>query len=77
MNAKKLLKKTSGTTDKRGGKTKNLHAKAKEYQSLNPNVSYKQALKSVGQQIREANNKKDIDQEVLSDTLAELLLEKE
>ena len=63
---KKFIKKTSGSADKRGGKTKNLHAKAKEYQSNNPTITYKEALKSVGKQIRE-ENKKD-KQEVLSNT---------
>ena len=63
---KKIFKKSElGTSDKRGQKTKLLHAKAKEYQDLNKDISYKQALKDIGKQIRE---NKDKDLEVLSDT---------
>ena len=46
---KKLFKKTS---DKRGSSTKTLHQRAKEYQKENPELTYKQALQAVGNQIR-------------------------
>jgi hypothetical protein len=46
---KKLFKKTS---DKRGSSTKTLHQRAKEYQKENPELTYKQSLQAVGNQIR-------------------------
>lgn len=46
---KKLFKKTS---DKRGSSTKTLHLRAKEYQKENPELTYKQSLQAVGNQIR-------------------------
>ena len=47
---KKLFKKTN---DKRGASTKTLHQRAKEHQTQNPTLTYKQALQAVGNQIRE------------------------
>jgi len=47
---KKLFKKTN---DKRGSSTKTLHQRAKEHQTEHPELTYKQALQSVGHQIRE------------------------
>ena len=61
---KKIFKKTQAGTDKRGGKTKDLHILAKEYKDNNPSISYKQALKDVGKIIRE-NKDKDLE---ISDT---------
>ena len=70
---KKIFKKTQISTDKRGNKTKDLHIKAKEYQSNNLNISYKESLKIVGQQIRDEKTIiKDIQEENVSDT-AELI----
>jgi len=71
---KKIFKKTQiSTGDKRGNKTKFLHEKAKEYKLNNINVTYKEALKIVGQQITDEKTIiKDIQEENVSDT-AELI----
>ena len=48
--------------DKRGSKTKDLHQKAKQYQSENDNIPYKEALREVGRLIKESKmnlNKED------------------
>jgi hypothetical protein len=64
---KKIIKKTG--TDKRGGKTKDLHQKAKEYQNEHPGITYKESLKFVGLQIREdkqnKNKENDTEEEVI------------
>jgi hypothetical protein len=55
--------------NKRGNKTKFLHEKAKEYKLNNINVTYKEALKIVGQQITDEKTIiKDIQEENVSDT---------
>ena len=65
---KKIIKKTG--TDKRGGKTKDLHQKAKEYQNEHPGITYKESLKFVGLQIREdklnKNKENDTEEEIIS-----------
>ena len=43
--------------DKRGSKTKDLHQKAKQYQSENDNIPYKEALREVGRLIKESKMK--------------------
>jgi hypothetical protein len=56
---KKLFKKSN---DKRGCSTKLLHQKAKEYQTENPGLTYKESLKQIGEKIREnKNNTKPIE----------------
>jgi len=58
---KKLFKKGN---DKRGSSTKYLHQQAKQYQSENPQLSYKESLKQIGEKIREnKNNTKPIENE--------------
>ena len=51
---KKLFKKSN---DKRGSSTRTLHQRAKDFQKEHPELTYKQSLQAIGEQIRQEKNK--------------------
>ena len=64
---KKIFKKSDkeSVADKRGGQTKILHVKAKEYQQQNPSASYKDSLRRVGEIIRKDKNENKIVEDII------------
>ena len=73
LKIKKILKKSTQsevTVDKRGNKTKMLHEKAKEYNLLNPDASYRESLKKVGAQIREEKKTNQSETQELVDIIS-------
>ena len=72
LKIKKLIKKSSQSEviDKRGNKTKMLHEKAKEYNLLNPDASYRESLKKVGAQIREEKKTNQSETQELVDIIS-------
>ena len=69
---KKIFKKCNPITDKRGGQTKTLHVKAKEYQLNNPTTTYKESLKRVGEMIRKDKENKIVEDHIIEVKEADL-----